>query len=237
MRDLVLLHSLLTDRSAFDSVKGPLGKEFRVHVPDLPGYGGSPSRGEATIAAYADRIAPEIPPGAAVLGNGFGGFVALAMAIRHGARFGKLIVADALAQFPEANKAPLRGLAGKVREHGMAGAIDIALGRMFPPAFQQANAAVVAERKRALEAMNPAHFVESIGALVGLDFRADLQKIVNPTLVMVGALDLTTPAPLVRALAQGIPGARFVEIADAGHCPQLEKPQEFIAAVSGFLKG
>ena len=85
MKDLVLLHSLLTDRSAFDGVKGALARDFRLHVPDLPGYGGCPSHGEDSIAAYADRVAPDIPQGAAVLGNGFGGFVAVALAIRHGA--------------------------------------------------------------------------------------------------------------------------------------------------------
>ncbi|MGN6388709.1 MAG: alpha/beta fold hydrolase [Burkholderiaceae bacterium] len=239
-RDLVLLHSLLADRSVFDTVVPALAAEFRLTLVALPGYDGSDPAG-SEIGGIADRVAGvfeacELPRDTALLGNGFGGFVALATAIRHGKRFGKLIVADSLATFPEPNKVPLRGLAGKVRAQGMAGAIEIALGRMFPPAFQQANPNIVAERKAALEKMNPAHFVESIDALVGLDFSADLTKIANPTLVMVGALDMTTPAPLVRELAHGIPGARFLEIADAGHCPQLEQPDAFTAAVKAFLK-
>src|SRR6185437_9889488 len=100
MKDLVLLHSLLTDRSAFDGVRQALGRHFRLHIPDLPGYGGRTSRGEDDIAAYADRMAPELPQGAALLGNGFGGFVALALAIRHGAKLGALMAAPALAGFP-----------------------------------------------------------------------------------------------------------------------------------------
>src|SRR5690349_15606319 len=119
MRDLVLLHSLLTDASAFDAVKAPLSRRFRLHIPDLPGYGSAGSQGEETIEAYADRIAPQIPAGAALLGNGFGGFVAVALAIRHGAKLGALIAAPALAGFPPPAREPFRVMAAKVREGGM----------------------------------------------------------------------------------------------------------------------
>jgi pimeloyl-ACP methyl ester carboxylesterase len=239
--DLVLLHSLLADRSVFDAVVPELAAQFRLTLVALPGYGSSDPAGNE-IGGIADRTAAifdalRLPQDTALLGNGFGGFVALGMAIRHGKRFGRLIIADALAHFPEANKAPLRGLAAKVEKERMAGAIDIALGRMFPPAFQAANPKVVADRKAELEKMNPANFVQSINALVNLDFRADLAKVKNSSLVMVGALDMTTPAPLVRELSQQIPGARFIEIANSGHCPQLEQPKEFIAAITGFLRG
>lgn len=237
MRDLVLLHSLLTDRSAFDSVKGPLGKEFRVHVPDLPGYGGSPSRGEATIAAYADRIAPEIPPGAAVLGNGFGGFVAVALAIDHGERVGALLAAPALASFPPPAREPFRVMAARVREGGMAGVLDAAINRMFPPAFIAAHPQIVAERKRALaQAADPQAFARACLALADLDFGPNLRKIGCKTLVMAGELDRTTPAALARELAAGIAGAQFRELKGCGHCPQIEAPQVFLSAVTEFLQ-
>ena len=41
-RDLVLLHSLLTDRSAFDGVVPDLARNRRLTLVNLPGYGGSP---------------------------------------------------------------------------------------------------------------------------------------------------------------------------------------------------
>jgi len=53
--------------------------------------------------------------------------------------------------------------------------------------------------------------------------------------VMVGALDQTTPPALARELASGIPGAMFLEISGCGHCPQIENPRAFVAAVNGFL--
>jgi 3-oxoadipate enol-lactonase len=234
-RELVLLHSLLTDAAAFDAVKGPLSRQFRVHIPDLPGYGSCESHGEETIDAYADRIAPQIPQGAAVLGNGFGGFVAVALAIRHGAKVGALIAAPALAAFPAPAREPFRIMAGKVREGGMASVLDAAINRMFPPAFIAAHPEVVAERKRALSRADPQSFARACLALASLDLTPHLEKIACKTLVMAGELDQTTPAVLARDLAARIVGARFQELKGCGHCPQIEAPQAFVAALGEFL--
>ena len=237
MRDLVLLHSLLTDRSAFDKVQPALAKDFRLHIPDLPGYGGSASRGEATIDAYADRVAPDIPQGAALLGNGFGGFVAVAAAIRHGERLGALIAAPALAAFPAPAREPFRIMAGKVREGGMAAVLDAAIDRMFPPAFIAAHPDIVAERKRALAQADPQAFARACLALSQLDFGDALKAIGCKTLVVAGGLDQTTPAALARELGGRIPGAQFQELKGCGHCPQIESPELFVATVRKFLQG
>src|ERR1700748_2308853 len=84
---LFLFHSLLSDRASFDAVAPELSHSFRVIVPELPGFG----RSEAVhggLAAVADRMADAVKDASAgeapiVLGNGYGGFVALQMAIRH----------------------------------------------------------------------------------------------------------------------------------------------------------
>ena len=236
MKELVLLHSLLTDRSAFDGVKAALGRDFRVHIPDLPGYGGCESRGEESIEAYADRVAPQIPRGAAVLGNGFGGFVAVALALRHGAKLGALIAAPALAAFPPPAREPFRVMAGKVREGGMAAVLDAAINRMFPPAFIAAHAEVVAERKRALAQADPQAFARACLALASLDFGRQLEEISCKTLVMAGELDQTTPAALARDLCARIPNARFQLLGGCGHCPQIEAPDLFVSTVRNFLQ-
>jgi 3-oxoadipate enol-lactonase len=235
VKDLVLLHSLLTDRGAFDRVKDALAKDFRLHIPDLPGYGAAASRGEATIEAYADRVAPDIPQGAALLGNGFGGFVAVMIAIRHGAKLGALIAAPALASFPPPAREPFRVMAAKVREGGMAPVLDAAINRMFPPAFIAAHPEIVAERKAALAKADPQAFARACLALATLDLKTHLGSIACKTLVLAGELDQTTPAALARELAGSIKGASFEELKGCGHCPQIERPGEFVASVRRFL--
>jgi len=241
--DLLLVHSLLAERSSFDRVLPALAERFRVTVPDLPGYGGTaPLPEPVKMEHYADWVAElirvlRLPPATMVLGNGFGGFVATALAVRHGALFGKLIVADALPGFPAPAKEPLRGLAARVASEGMQGALDIAIRRMFPDDYISANPGIVAERKEALlRAAEPGAFGRAALALTELDLAPALGKIKNRALVLCGALDQTTPPEIARELAAGIPGARYEEIPECGHCPQVQKPDALVAHVLAFAR-
>ena len=233
-RDLVILHSLLADRTAFDRVAPELARKHRVWLVNLPGYGGSAAAGNS-VEDYADRIAAILDAEADVLGNGFGGFIAVALAARHGKRIGRLIAAPALAAFPEPAKQPLRALAERVAKEGMSGALDIAIRRMFPQSFIDQHPAVVDERKRALSKADPACFRTACLALTKLDLAPVLKDIQNKTLVMAGSEDATTPPALARELAAGIPNAQFLQIEGCGHCPQIENPALFVQKVEAFL--
>ena len=233
---LLLIHSLLTELTVFDVVLPRLAEKHRVTRINLPGFGASSSVVLHTVGDHADHVARamdalELPRETAVFGNGFGAFVALELAIRHGARFGRLIVADTLAAFPEAARAPFRGMAAKVTSDGMKGVLDTAIGRMFPPAFAVRHPDVIAARKAALAKVDPQCFARACLALASMDLSAQVSGIRNRTLVMCGALDQTTPPGLARELAQKIPGARYEEIADSGHCPMLEQPEILAAKI------
>src|SRR5258708_14980167 len=153
-----------------------------------------------------------------VLGNGFGGLLAVALAARHGERFARLVAAHALAAFPEPGKQPLRALAERVAKEGMAGALDIAIRRMFPESFIAAHPDIVQERKRALEKADPACFRSACLALARLDLSALLAAIGSRTLVMAGSEDAPTPPPLGHEPGAGGPGARVRESARGARC-------------------
>ncbi len=237
---LFLLHSLLTDMSVFDSVLPALARNFCVTRLNLPGYGLSMPRALTSVADYADHVNGvldklKLPPETHVFGNGFGALVALLLAIRHGKRFNRLLIADVVAAFPEPARVPFRVMSEKVTASGMNAVLDAAIARMFPPAFQAAHPDEVSLRKAALSRVDAASFSRACLALATLDTSADLRHIKNPTLVMCGALDLTTPPALAATLAQGIPGAQYQEIADSGHCPMVEQPALLTAYVEDFL--
>jgi 3-oxoadipate enol-lactonase len=238
-RDLVLLHSLLTDATVFDRVVPKLAHRRRLTLVSLPGYGGSSPAG-TDIESYADRVADvleamRLPRETDVLGNGLGGFVAVMLAVRHGKRFDRLIAAPALAGFPEAAKQPFHRMAGLVSSQGMGAVLEAAIQRMLPAAFIANNPDVVAERKRALAAADPTCFATACLALARLDLSGNLRAIANRTLVMAGSEDATTPPALARALAEGIVGAKYVELKGCGHCPQIESPDAFVARLEEFL--
>jgi pimeloyl-ACP methyl ester carboxylesterase len=61
-----------------------------------------------------------------------------------------------------------------------------------------------------------------------------LHRIAVPTLVLAGGQDICTPPRYGRAVADGIPGARFEILADEAHQPFQEVPDEFNARVDAF---
>ena len=237
--DLVLLHSLLIDRTAFERVVPFLARHRRVHLLALPGFDDSTNAGP-TVADYADRVAEalralRLGPGSAVLGNGFGGFVAVALAARHGALFERLLLIDTAAGFPQAAKAAFAVMAEKVAAGGMGAVAEIAARRIFHDAYLAAHPEAVAERRAVLMRFDPAAFIAACRALEQVDLRSALPVIANPTLVLVGDLDAATPLDLARELAERIKGARFVILPRCGHCPPLEQPDAFLAAIGTFL--
>jgi len=236
---LLLIHSLLTDATVFERVLPALDAGYRVTRINLPGFGGSGARALATVADWADHVALAMDAlvldrSTAVFGNGFGAFVALELAIRHGDRFGDLMVADVVPAFPEPARAPFRGMAARVRESGMQAVLDTAIGRMFPEDFQARHPDVIARRKERLAAVDPGCFAQACLGLAQLDLAAALPSIRSRTLVMCGALDRTTPPELARAVASAIPGALYREIEGSGHCPMLEQPEALVEAMQSF---
>jgi pimeloyl-ACP methyl ester carboxylesterase len=217
-----------------------LAETRRVTRINLPGFGASTPLQLFTVAEQAGHVARvmdtlELPGDTAVFGNGFGAFVALELAIRHGRRLGRLMVADTLAAFPERARVPFRVMAERVLAAGMVAVLDTAIARMFPPAFATRHPKVIAERKTALAAVDAQCFARACVALAALDLTRDAPRIGNPTLVLCGALDQTTPPALARELSQLIPGARYEDIPDCGHCPMLEQPALLTEKLLRFL--
>jgi 3-oxoadipate enol-lactonase len=236
-RDLLLLHSLLTDRQSFAPVVPALSQGRRVSLLALPGFGRSTPAGPS-IEDQADRVAEfvaKLPGKPDLIGNGLGGFIALALAARHGGAIDRLVLADTGAGFSEAGRAPFRAMAEAVEKNGMEAIVPAAVRRIFSQRYLAAHPEAAAQRREVLLKAQPQHFAAACRALARVDLRPALPGIRNPTLVIVGALDAATPPELARALAAGIAGAKLVEIPDCGHCPPLEKPEAFIAAVAPFL--
>jgi len=74
------------------------------------------------------------------------------------------------------------------------------------------------------------------GALTGSAVQhAALDATGVPILVITGTDDVLFPAPLVIDSASRLTNATIVEIADAGHSPYFERPDEYNAALLRFL--
>src|SRR5580693_4562298 len=156
---LVLLHSLLSDRASFDAIVPELARSFRVIVPELPGFGRSHAVAGG-LADIADRMAEAVRDAAAgqpaiVLGNGYGGFVALQMAIRHPAIASRFIFADCGAAFSLAGRDAFRNMAAACKAKGLSAITDVAMRRLFAPEFQAQHPDLMQGRREAFLKTDP----------------------------------------------------------------------------------
>lgn len=65
--------------------------------------------------------------------------------------------------------------------------------------------------------------------------RAGLAGFEGPALLLTGAFDLNSPPSAVAACAELFHRGTFVEQPGAGHCPWVDDPGRFVAAVASFL--
>lgn len=242
--DLVVIHSLLTGPEAFDTVVSRVEGEIRFHRLHLPGFGSSsPLPGpDVTIQDLAGIVAASITGAGlgsevTVLGNGLGSFIALALAIGHGDIFGRLIVANTGPGFPPERREPFLVMAETALADGMSGVADMAVSRIFPASYLETHQEAPGERRAVLETIDPRAFAAACRALAILDLRHDIEAISNPTLVVVGEIDQTTPPEMGKEVAAHIPESRFEVIPGCGHCPQLERPDRLASLIRDFTLG
>ena len=236
---IVLFHSLLADQSSFDPVAKLMAKSHQVVMLNLPGFGASEVVG-SSLETIADHIAGAIQAlglkqNPILLGNGYGGFVALLTAIRHPGLAARLVLADCGAAFSEPGRAAFRGMSAVAKEKGLGAIADVAMRRLFAPEFQQANPALIEERKKRFLAVDAQTFHDACDALATLDVRDQLRSVKVPVLVLVGGQDEATPPPMSRELAAGLPDARLLELPGCAHVPQLQAPETFMAAIRAFI--
>lgn len=238
-RPLVLFHSLLADRSSWDRVFGTLAEQNQVIALDLPGFGDSDFV-EGGLEAVADRVAAaieklDLDEQPILLGNGYGGFVALQTAIRHPRLAHSLVLADCGAAFDEPGRAAFRGMSTAANRGGLGTIADVAMRRLFAPAYQAEHPELIAERKASFLKVNPSTFHAACAALASLDLRPQLDAVSIPVLVVVGEMDEATPPQMSRELTKALPDARLIELLGCAHVPQLQAPEMFVDAIADFI--
>jgi pimeloyl-[acyl-carrier protein] methyl ester esterase len=241
--DLVLLHGWALHGGMWGTWLDSLAEVARLHVVDLPGHGHSGwSARQGDLAGLAQAVFPRVPRGAALLGWSLGGMVALELARRHPRHLRALVLVATTPKF----------LAGPDWEHGMAPEVIEVLSRGLAGDYRRTVQNFLAlqtrgderadETLRMLRARLATHgepdrraLAAGLGILRETDLRDALPRIAQPALVIAGEHDRLTPPEAGRALATGLPAARFRLIERCGHAPFLSHPAEALAEVTGFL--
>ncbi len=233
---LVLLNSLGTDLRMWDPQAEALRDEFRVVRCDARGHGGSPLADApwtladlgGDVLALLDSLGIEK---ASFAGVSLGGSTAVWIAAHAPERVERLVPCFTSAYFGPPD--PWLERAATVRAEGVEAVSDAVLTRWFTAAVDPD---LRARMKAMMEATPPAGYAAATEVVGNLDLRPDLASITAPTLVISGSEDPATPPAVGRALADGIPGADFVELSGAAHLGNLERLEAVTALLRTHLR-
>jgi pimeloyl-ACP methyl ester carboxylesterase len=190
------------------------------------------------IVEFCEALELERPM---ILGQSFGGVVALAVAARHPDLPSKLVVSSSLARFRPDRAFPMFERLGgpevrEVAERHFSELSDESAGEFIRVALPVYNPTpwdpeVIARVRLKLEVGN--HFFRNEGFTV--DLFPELSNIRCPTLVLGGVLDPITPVADSEDIAAAIPQAEVRIVEGAGHGVFRDKPEEALALIREFL--
>lgn len=235
---LVLSNSLGTNLGMWAPQMPQLLKHFRVLRHDARGHGQSQvTPGPYTIEQLAGDVIALLDglqiEQANFCGLSMGGMIGMRLGAFHGARIKRLVLSNTAAQIapPEAWNARI----DKVNREGMAPIAAAVVERWFTPAFAARAPEQIEAARTMLRQTAAAGYVANCAAVRDMDQRNGLGAITAPTLVIAGTHDLSTPPQQGQLVAQGIPGARYLEL-EAAHLSNLEQADQFSQAVIAFLR-
>ena len=222
----------------FDPTSSPLAEKFTVYAPSHPGFFGS-ERPDwlytiVDLAHFYKDMVQELGLEDYVLvGHSVGGWIAAEMAAMDHHNIKGLVLIDAAGVRPEN---------GEIAEVFMVSA-DARLKLAFHDPSQVPNYDVISAAPTP-EAANVIHAnMEMLSRLCWRPYLHNpslphyLGGVKIPTLVIWGKQDAILPVECGEMYAKLLPNATLKSIDNCGHRPQMEKPQEFNAAVTGFLDG
>lgn len=246
---IVLLHGTSASLHTWDGWAEGLKASRRVIRFDLPGFGltGPTPDNNYTVAQYAkfmhallDRLGVSR---CVLVGNSFGGQVAIVTTLAKPDRVERLILVDS-AGYPLAPDAIPLGFRiarlpvlshiarvtlprGVVEEsirsvYGNPGRVTAELvDRYFELALREGNRRALAERMK---------------LVTGDAIAAQIPDIKVATLILWGGRDRLIPPDAGRRFARDIAGSRLQIFDDLGHVPHEEDPVRTLAAARGFLE-
>jgi 3-oxoadipate enol-lactonase len=237
---LTLLHALASNAELWGPQLAPLGAAFRILRIDARGHGKSTADNPAGTVddLAADVVAVWDALGidrSNVLGLSLGGMTGIGIALNHADRIDRLIAADCRADAPPFFVDMWSKRQQMLLENGIAAVAEATLPIWFSEATRQSRPELVEAARAMIAGTSVPGYVGASSALQRLDYKRRLGEIRCPTLFLVGALDGPHPGEM-RSMAALVPGAKFVEIADAAHIANLEQPLRFTDAVLSFLK-
>jgi 3-oxoadipate enol-lactonase len=231
---LLLIHNGVCDSGMWDAQWDALARDFTVIRVDLRGFGRSPV--PASTWSHADDLAEVLDiagaPSASVVGNSYGGRVALQFAAAYRERVERLVLLAAAGEAePDPAFTAYDEEETRLWEAGdVDGMVDVNLRAWVQPDVD----AATRERVAAMQRRNIELQIAG-GDVEPEEIEVDLSQITVPVTVVSGGRDFPMFARIADALAAKLPDARRIHLEWAGHMPTLERPAEGLALLTTTL--
>ncbi len=264
---MVLVHGLGGSHLNWDLLAPHLTAHGRVLAIDLPGFGLSapterPATVRSNVAVLAGFLRKHCNEPAVLVGNSMGGLVCILLAARMPELLRALVLLDPALPAP-ARVVGSPGDAAMLALHALPGVGErlrrARRRRIGPHATVEETLELCGVDRQAL----PAELVERSVAMVdrqsdvaGMDraflsasrslawtlvrtraYRRAMASITAPVLLVHGDRDRLVPVTAARATARRQPGWTYVELAGAGHLPQLQMPTQVAGCILDWLAG
>ena len=200
---------------------------------DLAGHGDSDDvdvdAGTATLDAYADDVVAvwEATDASVLCGHSMGGVVVLWTVLERDVDPEAVLLVDTAARIPVDD-----GLLESLERN-----FESAVATMGVPGtmFHEPDEDLLDVTTRGFLETGPAVTRRDFETCGSVDLRDRLAAITPPTLVLAGEHDRLIRSRHARRTAESLPHGEYVELAEAGHVPMLERPSAFNDAVRSFV--
>lgn len=245
-KTIVFVHGFPFDNRMWSAQLEELSDEFTLAAPDMRGMGKSAASGASvtTMAELADDVAELLDELAiekcTFCGLSMGGYVGWEFWKRHSDRLERFILCDSGANADASEGAAKRlATAAKMEAEGTCAFLvdGMKTNLMTSQTLEDVHSSVFSTFRKMVSENNPAGTAAvARGMAQRHDFTLELSEISVPTLVMTGVNDVLSPPAKMKAIADAMPNARFVEIPFAAHLSPMENPERGNSEIRAFMK-
>ncbi len=237
---VVLSHSLACNLHMWDEQVAELSKQYRVLAYDTRGHGLT----EAPAGAYTlDQLADDAKALLDALkidrphfvGLSMGGMIGQVLELKYPGTCRTLALCDTTSKYPDAAIPMWAERVKTASAQGMEPLVTGTISRWFTDPFRAKGDPRIDKVTAMIRATPPLGYAGCCEALPKIDTTARLNAIACPIVIIVGEQDAGTPVALSQTMHAAAPGSELVVIPNASHLSNVEQPEAFGTALSGFI--